>query len=236
MPLLPPNPMPLSAKNLILLVLMLVSAGLAMALRPHISLANERPPINLKAMVPTAFGDWQEQLNLSAQIVDPQQKELLNQIYSETLSRTYVNAAGYRIMLSIAYGRDQSDALQLHKPEICYPAQGFRLTNNQRGTLDLLGRPIAATRLQTDLGQRFEPITYWTVVGDHVTKSGTDKKLTEMSYAFQGKVPDGMLVRVSSIDRGTENAYVIQSQFAAQMINAIAPEHRNRFAGDPAVN
>ncbi len=75
MPLLPPNPMPLSAKNLILLVLMLVSAGLAMALRPHISLANERPPINLKAMVPTAFGDWQEQLNLSAQIVDPQQKE-----------------------------------------------------------------------------------------------------------------------------------------------------------------
>ena len=228
--------MPLSVKNLILLVLMLVFAGLAMALRPHISLANERPPINLKAMVPTAFGDWREQLNLSAQIVDPQQKEMLDKIYSETLSRTYVNAAGYRIMLSIAYGRDQSDALQMHKPELCYPAQGFRLLNNQRGTLDLLGRPITAIRLQTDLGQRVEPITYWTVVGDHVTQSGIDKKLTEMRYAMQGRVPDGMLVRVSSIDSGTENAYAIQSQFAAQMINAIAPEHRNRFAGDPAVN
>jgi EpsI family protein len=223
-------------KNLLLLTLMLLSSGLATALRPHISMASERPPVDLKTMVPVAFGDWKEQTNLSARIVDPQQKQMLDKIYSDTLSRTYVNAEGYGVMLSIAYGRDQSDALQLHKPEVCYPAQGFRLINNQKGTLNLLGRPIAANRLQTELGQRFEPVTYWTVVGDRVTKNGTDKKLTEMRYAMEGRVPDGMLVRVSSIDKGTENAYKIQSDFVTQMINAIAPLHRKRFAGDPAFN
>lgn len=117
--------MKLSIRNVVLLALMLLSAGLGAALRPNISLADESAPIDLKAMVPTAFGDWQEQLNLSNQIVDPQQQKKLDEIYSQTLSRTYINRQGYRIMLSIAYGKNQSDALQLHRPEICYPAQGF---------------------------------------------------------------------------------------------------------------
>ena len=228
--------MTLSVKNIVLLVLMLVSASLAAALRPTISLADNLPPINLKAMVPTAFGDWQEQLNQSNQIVNPQQKQMLDKIYSETLSRTYVNTAGYRIMLSIAYGKNQSDALQLHKPEVCYPAQGFTLLAKQTGTLDLLGRPITTIRLETSLGQRHEPITYWTVVGDHITKNGIDKKLTEMRYALHGKIPDGMLVRVSSIDPSADNAHALQNQFASQLVNAIAPEHRKRFAGDPQIN
>ena len=228
--------MTLSAKNTVLLALMLLSACLAIALRPTIILADELPPINLKTMVPTAFGNWQEQLNVSAQIVDPQQKQMLDKIYSETLSRTYVNSQGYRIMLSIAYGKNQSGDLQLHKPEVCYPAQGFSMLSKQPGKLDLLGKPIPATRLEANLGQRFEPITYWTVVGDQVTSSMTDKRLTEMRYAMAGRIPDGMLVRISSIDKNTDNAYAIQNQFASEMIEAIAPEHRNRFAGDPKFN
>lgn len=225
--------MTLSIKNTVLLALMLLSAGLAIALRPTIILADELPPINLKTMVPTAFGNWQEQLNVSAQIVDPQQKQMLEKIYSETLTRTYVNSGGYRIMLSIAYGKNQSGDLQLHKPEVCYPAQGFSMLNKQPGKLDLLGKPIPATRLEASLGQRFEPITYWTVVGDQVTSTMTDKRLTEMRYAMAGRIPDGMLVRISSIDKSTDGAYALQSEFASAMIQAIAPEHRNRFAGDP---
>lgn len=228
--------MKLSIKNWVLLALMLSSAALGVVLRPTISIADELPPINLKAMVPSAFGNWQEQLNVSNQIVDPQQKELLGKIYSETLSRTYVNNDGYRIMLSIAYGKNQSGTLQLHKPEVCYPAQGFQLISNQPGKLDLLGRPIAAARLETSLGQRFEPLIYWTIVGDHVTSSMTDKRLTEVRYAMRGRIPDGMLVRISSIDKDTAKAHVIQNQFATEMIQAIAPENRARFSGTANTN
>lgn len=228
--------MKLPLKNIILLVLMLAAAALGTALRPRISMADERPPIDLAAMVPTAFGDWHEEVDVVAQVVNPQQKGLIDKIYSQTLSRNYVNKQGFRIMLSIAYGKNQSDALQLHKPEICYPAQGFMLLDKQTGTLDLLGKPITAIRLQTKLGQRVEPITYWTTVGDHVTKSGIDKKMTEMRYALRGRIPDGMLVRVSTIDQDTDHAQALQKQFANTMIGAIAPEHRNRFAGDPKLN
>ena len=231
-----PNDMMMPFKNLVLLVLMFITAVLGANLRPTISLADERPPIDLKAMVPSSFGDWHEELNTVSQVIDPQLKSKLDKLYSQTLSRTYINSQGYRIMLSIAYGKNQSDALQLHKPEICYPAQGFVLLDKQIGTLALQGQHVTAVRLKTKLGQRIEPITYWTVVGDHVTKSGIDKKLTEMRFALSGKIPDGMLVRVSSIDPATPNAVALQNQFAGAMIGAIAPEHRMSFAGNSQLN
>ena len=225
-----------SIKSIALLALMLLAAGFGAAMRPTISLADERPPIDLKAMVPSAFGEWREEVNLMTLVINPQQKTMLDKIYSQILNRSYINPQGYRIMLSIAYGKNQSDALQLHKPEICYPAQGFTLLRKQSGALDLLGKPIDATRLATSQGQRFEPITYWTVVGDHIVTNHTNKKLMEMRYALTKRIPDGMLVRVSSIDKDTENAYVLQNHFANAMVGAISPEHRIRFAGGSKPN
>lgn len=225
--------MKLPVKNIILLALMLMSSVLAVAMRPTISLADERPPIDLKSMVPTSFGDWQEQLSVTHQVINPQQKQMLDSTYSETLSRTYINREGYRIMLSIAYGKNQSDALQLHRPESCYPAQGFILVARQPGAIDLRGKPIAAMRLVTSLDQRFEPITYWAVVGDQTTTLDFHKKLIEFRYAMHNRIPDGMLVRVSSIDANTGNAYMMQNKFSTALVEAIAPEHRNRFSGKP---
>ncbi|PZO20603.1 MAG: EpsI family protein [Burkholderiales bacterium] len=218
-------------KNLLLLALMVASAALAAAIRPTASLADERPTIDLATMVPSNFGGWKEQFNVAVQIVDPEQQATIDAIYTQTLTRNYIDADGYRVMLSIAYGRNQSDNLQLHKPEVCYPAQGFKLEKLERVPLNLLDQSISTTRMETHLGQRFEPVTYWTVVGDHITTTGIDKKLTEMRYGLRGRVPDGMLVRVSSIDRDSARAHRIQAEFAAAMVAAIAPEHRARFAG-----
>lgn len=220
-----------SLKNLLLLSLMVASAALAAAIRPTASLADERPTIDLAAMVPGSFDGWKEQFNVAVQIIDPEQQATIEEIYTQTLTRNYIRADGYRVMLSIAYGKNQSDNLQLHKPEVCYPAQGFKLEKLERVPLNLLDQSISSTRMETHLGQRFEPVTYWTVVGDHVTTTGINKKLTEMRYGLRGRIPDGMLVRVSSIDRDTARAHTVQAEFAAAMVAAIAPENRARFAG-----
>lgn len=220
-----------TTKTLILLVLMLLSAALGTVLKPRISLADERPPINLETMVPKTFGEWREEANMLAQVVNPQQKNILDKIYSQTLSRTYVNKQGYRIMLSIAYGKNQSDALQLHKPEVCYPAQGFKLLSRKNAIIELPSNLIQATRLETSLGARHEPVTYWTVVGDYSVKSSISKKLVEINYAIQDKVPDGMLFRISSIDKDTLTAYAIQEQFAKDIADVIDDNIRTRFMG-----
>jgi EpsI family protein len=223
--------MKLPVKNLVLLALMLVSSALGTQLRLSISIADELPPIDLKTMVPTAFGNWRERLNFSNQIVNPEQKQMLEQMYSQTLSRSYVDPNGYVIMLSIAYGKNQKGKLQLHKPEVCYPAQGFALSSKQLDQIDLAGQTIAVTRLETSQGPRVEPLTYWSVVGEHITVSQNDKRLVEVGYALHGRIPDGMLVRISSLDKNTASAYAIQAQFANAMLQAIEPTTRSRFIG-----
>jgi EpsI family protein len=223
--------MTLSIKKWLLLALMLLSAGLGAALRPTLFLADELPTINLSAMIPTAFGEWQELPLTMTQIVNPQQRETLERVYSETLSRTYVNADGYRVMLSVAYGKNQSKGLELHSPEVCYPAQGFMLTNRYKAELRIMSKPLQSTRLETNLGQRYEPVSFWMAIGDSVTYGSVQKRLVELRYAMTGHIPDGMLVRVSSIDRETERAYATQARFANEMIAAIAPENRHRFVG-----
>lgn len=219
-------------RNLALMLLMLAAAVLAPQLRATTSMAEQRPPIDLESMVPRQLGEWREQTGLAVQLVNPEQKATLDRIYSATLSRVYVNRDGYRVMLSIAYGKDQSDALQVHKPEVCYPAQGFRLDQVQRVTLPLPDRAIPATRLLTQLGQRREPVTYWVVLGDQITRGGLDKKLKEMRYNLLDRTqPDGMLVRVSSLDSDPDKAYRLQSDFAGDLVGAIPPNQRVRFAG-----
>jgi len=223
-------------RQAILLGAMVAASGLAMALKPTVKVADAGPKINLETMIPRQFGDWREAQFGSTQIVDPQQKALIDKIYNQTLSRTYVNPRGYAIMLSIAYGSDQSDALQLHKPEVCYPAQGFQLESKQSGVMQFPERKISVTRLFTVLGNRQEPITYWTTIGDRVVTTGIQKKLVEMSFGLGGKIPDGMLIRVSSIDGDSKRAYEIQSEFSVALVGALPNEYRKRLIGTDGVD
>lgn len=219
-----------------LLILMLTASGLALALRPTQKIAGDGFAIDLERMVPHAFGDWREEQQNLLQIVDPQQKEVIDRIYTQTLSRTYVHRDGYRIMLAIAYGEDQRDAMQVHYPEVCYPGQGFALQERQTGTLTTKTASIPVTRLLTTLGPRSEPVTYWITVGDHIVQGRVQKKLAEMRYGLAGRISDGMLIRISSIDGEVTRAYERQAQFTDQLLGALEPQYRNKLNGNHGKN
>src|SRR5687767_4356792 len=130
--------MAIVSKNRIAFViaaLMFAASVGAMVARPSKKLADDHPTISLEAMVPKQFGDWKEEPLRHMEVVNPETQALLDKLYTEVLSRTYVNSSGYRIMLSLVYGSDQRGSLQAHKPEVCYPAQGFRLEKDERGRL-----------------------------------------------------------------------------------------------------
>ncbi|MBE2260105.1 MAG: EpsI family protein [Rhodobacteraceae bacterium] len=219
-------------RNFILLALMLAASGMAAALRPTHKIAEQGPKVDLEAMIPRSFGEWREDTLRSLHIVDPQQKEMLDKIYNQLLTRTYINVQGYRVMLSIAYGSDQSDTMQVHRPELCYPAQGFTLHEKNVESLALHVGNLPITRIATSLGPRQEPVSYWITIGDRAVRSGVEKKLVEMSYGLAGKIPDGILVRVSSIDDDKLRAYEMHDRFSKQMLEALAPEAQQRLAGN----
>ena len=140
----------------ITLAVVMCSASVAgIAARPSVKAADRGSTITLEDAVPKQFGEWIELPNRSVQVVNPQTKELLDKLYSQILTRTYVNSDGYRIMLSLAYGDDQRGGLQAHRPEVCYPAQGFKL--GSRSKTVALPTPYGAIdvrRLTTSLGSR----------------------------------------------------------------------------------
>jgi EpsI family protein len=223
----------ISFKHLIIGLCMFAAAGMALALKPTQKIADAGPKIDLEVMIPKQFGDWKVDETITPLIANPEQAALISKIYNQTLTRTYVNANGERIMLSIAYGGDQSDDMQVHKPEICYPAQGFQILKNDTDTFSTGESSIPVKRLVATQGQRVEPITYWTTVGDTVAISGLKWKLNQMKYGLTGKIPDGLLFRISSIEADDATAYHIQDQFARELLKAMSPTGRQRIIGNP---
>jgi EpsI family protein len=223
--------MKLSRTSMVLSALMLVTSVASIAARPSARAADKGTAISLEAMVPRGFATWTELPNDAAQVVNPQTKELLDKLYSQILTRTYIDKNGYRIMLSLAYGDDQRGGLQAHRPEVCYPAQGFKLGDVQDGVLATVFGSIEVRRLMTRLGPRNEPVTYWLTVGDQVIKSAFDKRVAEIRLGLTGQIPDGLLFRISSIDDDPQRAFAMQQKFVADMMAAVPTETRRQLSG-----
>lgn len=217
--------------NLFLMTLMISACFVAENYRPTHKIVNDEGPIELVKLVPETIGDWKSVPQDVAVYVNPQQVETINRIYSQTLSRTYVNSVGDHLMLSIAYGEDQSDQNQLHLPDVCYPAQGFQIKESQKGILRTDYGEIRVKRLLTYMGGRVEPLTYWTTVGRFVVSGATETKLAQLKYGFRSTIPDGLIVRVSSITNDEQHAYSLQQDFVREFVNLMTDQQRERVVG-----
>jgi EpsI family protein len=226
---------PLTRRAALLAALMAGASTLGAVLIPTRRMADRRGPFSLAEAVPQRFAGWVVDPRARGIVVNPQTEELLRRIYTETLERTYVRGAGERIMLSIAYGADQSDvSLQMHYPEVCYPAQGFQLERRREDLLEVRFGRLPVRRLETTFSTvRHEPVTYWTVIGDELTMSGLDKRLAEIRHGLRGEIVDGMLVRVSSISVDSDAAFALQDQFIRDLLTSLTPAARRRLAALP---
>ena len=200
--------------------------GIATALLPC-NVPAQRCPVNSGQFITACRLAWEQ----SGQLVNPETEQLLKTLYSQLLSRTYVNKQGYRIMLSAAYGDDQRGGLQAHRPEVCYPAQGFTVNSLQDVAMPTSFGNIDVRRLTTTKGPRDEPVTYWLTVGDHVIRNKVDKRLMEFRLALTGQIPDGLLFRISSIDKEPGRAFTMQQQFVADLMGAVPTETRRQLSG-----
>lgn len=222
-------------RALLAATLMVAGAVLTFVGKPTLHLADRIGKPDLETLFPKQFGPWRIDVNLPVILPAPDVQAQLDAVYNQVLSRTYVNGIGQRIMLSVAYGGDQSDGTSAHRPEVCYPAQGFEITANTKSAQSAAGGTLVVRKLMSRLGGRNEPITYWVVVGSEIATSGIEQKLAQMRYGLRGVIADGMLVRVSSIDADMARGHAIQAGFIADMAAAIPSPARPRVFGDLAL-
>lgn len=221
----------MSAKGLIFAVAMVSSYLMAEHLTPTVYLADSKPPISLDSNIPKAFGQWRIDPASEALLINPSTAAFLKTVYTDNLSRTYINDAGDRVMLAIAYGKAQADGHTVHFPEICYPAQGFKIVSSKTDQVSSPSRDIAVTRLVTQRSDRTEPVTYWVEVGDQIVSNNISGKLVRLRYGFNGVIPDGLLFRVSSIGPDQAQAWALQNQFIQDLLKGVSPATAKRLAG-----
>ncbi|HEX5126927.1 MAG TPA: EpsI family protein [Rhodocyclaceae bacterium] len=224
--------MSIAMRNAVLALLaMILACGFSYALTPSKKLSDVVQSIQLETSLPKQFGDWRMDDNIMQVSTTPVQQQTLDETYDQVISRTYVNGQGRRIMLSMAYGSAQTKQLRAHRQEVCYAAQGFQITNLRHDVMPLVTQSVKITRMVATLGRRVEPVTYWFTMGNEVVLSLFDRQIVQLKYALSGVIPDGYLVRVSSIgdDEASENA--LQQQFSEALMAAVSPDLRRRLIG-----
>lgn len=216
---------------LVLAILMSATSVVVSIVKASATVAEQGPAIQLDKVIPRQFGRWQEEKSRLVAVVNPQTQQLLEKLYSQVLTRVYVDTQGYRVMLSLAYGDDQRGGLQAHKPEVCYPAQGFTLDRNEQADIVTSFGRIPGRRLGTRLGSRVEPVTYWFAVADKAVTTRFEHRMAEIRLGLTGKVPYGLLFRVSSIDADQTRAYREHERFVNDLLAVVSPMDRMRLSG-----
>jgi len=211
---------------------MATAAALAAALTPTEKLAAAGMPADIEGLIPKQFGEWFYDPATMPLAPGPTVQQKLDGIYNQALLRTYVNAQGDQIMLLIAYGDDQSDALQVHRPEACYPAQGFQITPPEQGMMVTPLRRIPVRHLVAQRGARIEPITYWITLGDQLVLTRFEQKLAQLRYGLTGYIPDGLLVRISSLNPDAQQAYQLHENFISSLLAVAYPTTVTRLLGN----
>jgi EpsI family protein len=201
------------AASLVLGLAMAAASALTVALTPKPRPPGQHDQFNLDSMIPTRFSGWAIDESIVPLTPDPDQQG---------------------VMLSIAYGGEQSNSLALHLPEVCYTAQGFQVVEASDGVLATRTGPLPVKRLVARQNARNEPITYWITIGDKAVASGIQQKLQRLAYGVTGKIPDGMLVRVSTIQPDQRDAWRVHAAFISQMLDVLPARDRARLLGAAA--
>lgn len=197
----------------------LMAAGAAWSLEPRVAL-NLLGRSKLAMIVPDRFGGWSSEV--SGKLLQPKtQGKLADILYSDTLSRIYRrNGSNDAVMMLMAYGSTQSDLLQLHRPETCYPAFGYRIEQSRAVRLRLGTGMLPARELLAVGPGRTESILYWTRVGDSLPTNSVEQRLARLRMAVAGYVPDGLLARFS-VEGNDESSFARLTLFVRDLLSAV---------------
>jgi EpsI family protein len=219
-------------KNMLIGLALLVAAITAVMLKPAQLVAEQGPKVDLETLIPKQLEGWQLDSSIMPLQASPDQEEALKKIYSQILTRTYINSLSQRIMLSVVYGDGIDRQLDVHRPEYCYAAQGFQVSQYTDQIIQTLFGDLSVRRMVATKGTRIEPISYWVKIGDKALSSTFERKLQKIKQGLTGRVGSGMLIRVSSIDNNKDLAYKEQEEFINAMLKGMPDAQRKQMIGD----
>ncbi len=223
------SPASVNRRNILIGGALVAASGLAYARRPTVSVERIKKG-QLDAMLPNNIGEWSFQS--SSGLVLPPPDSLSDRIYDEVSTRVYQARNQPPVMLLIAYSNLQDGMLQIHRPEVCYPVGGFKLSDSQ-----IIDVPVAANKIipcrffSAESASRNEQVLYWTRIGRMMPGEWIEQRWAVVDANLRGEIPDGLLVRMSMVTPDPKAAFAGLSAFARQLTSSVSPRMRSLLIG-----
>lgn len=214
-------------RKVLLGVGLLAASGLAQARQP----VPNRPRIEtdkLKALMPDTVGSYR--FDTVSGLVLPPSDALSDRIYDNLVTRVYGSSRNAPpVMVLVAYNNRQDGVLQLHRPEVCYPAGGYTLSETQLIDVPLAGRNLPSRIFGAKSEARNEVVLYWTRIGADFPRQWVEQRVAVAKENLRGIIPDGVLVRVSTLSGEVADALPILTDFIAEFYRGSPPPLRRLF-------
>lgn len=203
----------ISRRNLLIGAALAMSSGIAFARQPEVI----NPVVDhdeFSSWIPSNFGNWS--LVTSSGVVLPPEDELSDRIYDNLITRVFAAPDLPLVMLLIAYNNTQDGVVQAHRPEVCYPVGGFELSDTRAFEMPI-GEMLVPTNIFTATSpNRVEQVVYFSRIGNTFPRNWADQRLAVIEANLAGEIPDGILVRVSTLGINQAPAQTLLSDFSNQ--------------------
>ncbi len=115
------------------------------------------------------------------------------------LNKTFVRN-GQRVSLYIGYYLTAGKVGAAHDPMVCFPGQGWTVSNRNKGEITLAADPeqkVSYSTMRVALGEGTNLILYWFQAYEIANADTLSQKLTSLSQKFTGAGEDNAFVRLT---------------------------------------
>ena len=137
------------------------------------------------------IGDWE------IGNVIPMDQEILKILnLDDYLHQTYRNGHGM-VSLYIGYYMTANKVGEAHSPLVCFPGQGWVISNMKKETLMVGSSPISLMTMIVTKGENKELILYWYQSVDKTASDTFGQKIQTLWHKFYNRREDNAFVRIS---------------------------------------
>lgn len=213
-------------RKVVLGLLFCTAAGVA-ALRQPTRKLDYLGSRKLEDVIPKKIGPWNF-VTVSGLVLPPNDP-YLQSIYSQLLTRVYSDGVNPPIMLLLAQSSSQTGFLQIHRPEFCYTAGGYKISPVEHHPVRA-GTKVLKTSVMVASGNGPpEQVVFWTRIGNMMPLSWREQKIAVAKQNLEGVIPDAILVRISMVSNDANTARTLIDSFIRAMIESVPPSLRAAF-------
>lgn len=223
-------PLAISRRHFVIGGALAVTSGVAYARQPKV-VSGPVDGKKFESWVPNTVGAWR--MVSSSGVVLPPPDAMSDRLYDNLVTRVYAADGLPPVMLLIAYNNEQDGVLQLHRPEICYPVGGYKLSPTQISPLIIDGVKVPGSEFTATGVERTEQVLYYTRLGKDFPVSWVEQRTSVFKANLEGEIPDGLLVRFSLVGMEAAEARTMLTRFADKFVD-VSPAPLRKILVGPA--